>query len=214
MYLVCKNNPKFEETKHLIQAATELGIEVSEAPWDVYAYYLGTQNFFVFGTRPFVLDWVNDEYHIFSGQEYIYDYSFLLSIFKDKTSLFNPDCEIIPASYFGSTNGSRFIRPLSGNKSFTGQVVDPLEIRTNLSFQFNICPWELIVSSSPKKQPSEEYRFFFIRNNYDDIKYLACRYLPNPILYIPTFVVESAIYYATKIFDSLTTGNLFLYFTS
>lgn len=203
MYLVCKDNPKFEETGLLIAAAKELGLKVFDTN-------LITEDFFIYGVRPFVLPLVDDDFHIFRSQEYIYDYSFLLSIGLGH-SLFNYDAKIIPAGQFIVYQGRRvFVRPNSGNKQFSGTVIDPKEIRTDICYQFNINPWELIVFALERDPPKEEYRFFCIRNNKDEISMVGCRYLQTPSNDIPSFVQEKAKLWAEHIFERLTIGNSFV----
>lgn len=220
MYLVCENNPKFEETSQLIAAANRLGIEVSNAPWDEYCHYLGLQPYFLYGTRPFVLSWIWDEKHILNNMEYLYDYSFLLSIPNKALPLFNPQAKLAPAgqikpqidddeylSYY--RRDGIFVRPNDGNKAFTGTVIKYEEL-DKIQYLFNINTWHVCVYDIAKTPLDEEYRFFIKRDDNDKINMIGCRYWPNSSNDIPSEISTKAKEYAKYIFDKMTVGNCFV----
>lgn len=209
MYLVCKDNPAFEETGRLIKAAKSLGIDVLEyrlPDWD-------DESYFVYGTRNFVLPQLFDSRHILSDMEYLYKYSFLLSIFN--WELFNEEASIIPAgklagSWMSMSKLDFFIRPLDGNKSFTGFVINGNELKADLTYKLHINKWDLIVVAPAKELPIEEYRFF-CKMKEDEIKMVGCRYWPQPAVNdIPNFVTEKARVFASRIFDEMTIGDCFV----
>lgn len=208
IYLVCKDNAKFEETGKLIKAAEELGLRVRDTPCDVRC------PFFLYGTRDFVLQYVDNQLHIFSEQEYMYDYSFLMSI-TEPNETFNYDAKIIPASNYCNfnINTSYFVRPNSGNKQFTGQVINS-NLRKRYGFYLNrylsIYPWELVVVSSEKTPPKEEYRFFCYLTNNNSIKIECCRYLPEETNDVPELLIGYAKSFAKLIFDNIPFGNSFV----
>lgn len=210
MYLVCKDNPKFKESGDLIKEAKKLGLYVSPDPVpDRFLNKEGSNpNFFLYGTRDYVLPFVNNPYHIFNSQEYLYDFSFLLSISEDE--LFNIDAEIMPASQFYKVkNGNYFVRPNSGNKQFNGQVVNSKNVKYFPS-EFGVDPWELIIVAPAKKPHQEEYRFFCHIDNEEEIKLVGCRYLPTDSNDIPPLVLRWAKNEAEFIFENLTVGNSFV----
>ncbi len=208
MFLVCEENPKFEETGKLIQAAKDLGIEVYDRP-------VMFDNFFCYGTRPFVLPLVDDSYHIFSKQEYIYDYSFLLSTSLTFNHILNYYCDIVPAKRIREVINRKktktiFARPNSGNKQFNGDVFPKAAFQANTPQFLQINPWELVVLAEDRGKPTKEYRFFVIRNADDEIKYECCEYLPEHSNEVPDNVKEFADSVIEIIFDSIPFGNSFV----
>lgn len=214
MYLVCEDNPRFEETGKLIKAAINFCIEVRNKP-------VLNECFFCYGTRPFVLPMVNHPYHVFSKQEYIYDFSLLLSLYPlgvGSTSrlktLLNWDAQILTvgqANYVLTENHrDYFCRPNNGDKAFSGHVIDRKAAKDGLHNLFNLNLWDLVVVAPEKEMKNtEEYRFFCI---YDgcDVKMTGCRYIPDDSLDIPDEVIEFARAEANYIFDKLTFGNSFV----
>ena len=208
MYLVCKENPYFEETGKLIRSAQEIGIWVYDEP-------IITDNFFLFGTRDFVLPHVDHDFHIFSRQEYLYDFSFLLSTNLTFHNILNYFCDIVPAKRITQTINRRrtktiFARPNSGNKQFNGQVFSKATLQSNPAQFLQINPWELVVLADDRGRPTKEYRFFFIRDNEDRIKYECCEYIPEHSNDIPEEVKDFAEQNAKLIFDSIPFGNSFV----
>lgn len=190
MRLVCEDNPLFEESGRMIQAAKELGHNVETD--------ICLSPFFLYGTRNFVLPKVDCWQHILCNQEELYDYSFIMGNLH--SDMFNLNCMLTPAgnAYAQSSKcylhaKDFFIRPNSGNKQFNGQVVKKEELG-RLSQIFQIANHELIVIAQTKEPPAEEYRFFC----HDD-KMVGCRYLPDNSNRIPGEIQEYAISVREKI---------------
>lgn len=225
MYLVCEDNPKFEETGKLIKAAHEMGMQVN--PVSPVAFDGRGKPFvkshFLYGTRDFVLPRVEREGHIFSKQEYLYDYSFLMAMYSSKISfrereLFNFHSTIMTAAEFRIGTEPLFVRPVSGNKQFAGQVVDWDRdfscSDSTLAEYLQIPLWELIVVSPAQTRPVAEYRFFVIRDKKDEkIDLVGCQYLPtaatiskNGISSVEIFAVDQAHF----LFDKIPFGDSFV----
>lgn len=213
MYLICKDNQKFPESGQLRRAAKKLSIKC-------YNTYFGDAflseprgPFFMYGTRDFVLSEANCvaySDHIFSKQEYLYDYSFLMSLTeKSRVNLFNPAAVILPASKVGYLLVDElFVRPNSGNKQFSGSIFSAKELKNFLSL-VHVDPWELVICALPKEPPVAEYRFFMKRDK-EGLDWAACRYLPEPDTYIPPEVIQFADLSAMRIFDFIPFGNSFV----
>ncbi len=195
MRLVCEDNRLFEETARIRQAAIELGSKPLKFPT---IGGLDGEPYFLYGTRNYVLKYVNDFQHILHNQEELYDYSFIMGNLH--SDMFNLNCMITPAgaAYAQSSKcGLRatefFVRPNSGNKQFNGQVVKKEEMG-RLSQIFQIAAHELVVIAQAKQPPHEEYRFFC----HND-KMVGCRYLPDNSNRIPGEIQEYAIQIREKI---------------
>lgn len=218
MYLVCEDNPKFEESGKLIKAAHEMGLKVKRNPDRCFLpHEFPRLPCFIYGTRDFVLPIVNVPSHIFSKQEYLYDYSFLLSTASFLgVKLFNDPVfsEIIPASRYNPAWGDRFVRPNSGNKQFAGQVVNWESLCVSglkPEDYLQVAPWELLVVSKPKKPPVVEHRFFVIRSKDDEkIDLVGCQYLPFPTDFLVPAAKAFAIEEAQFIFDKIPFGDSFV----
>lgn len=184
MYLVCRENLKFEETTQMRDAAKELGMIVSDYPLEI------KEGFFLYGTRDFCLKYVDHPYHILNKTEHQYDYSYLFAIAGYLT--LNFDAEFLPANrlYTSSkfeNSKKYFVRPNSGNKQFTGGVFISDEITNNFPLRNQINPWELCVIASEKIPPEKEYRFF-VHNN----KMVGTEYWPTNSSKVPEFVENYA----------------------
>lgn len=192
MYLVCRENPKFEETIQMRDAAKELGMEVSDYP------ICGIkEGFFVYGTRDFCLRkdvngcrYIDNPYHILNKLEHQYEYSYLYSLAGH--CVFN-DCPVFtPANKISrvihpTVYDKYFVRPNSGDKQFTGRVFTIGELRNNFPLNNQISPWELCVVNSVKNPPEKEYRFF-IHNDH----MIGSEYWPENSDNIPNDVNEFA----------------------
>ncbi len=206
--LICKDYEKFPESGQIIKAAKELNIPVFESShcYNEYGESIFPSKKFHYGTCGFFMKYRSDD--IFSDQEYIYDFSFLLGLFGHK-KLLNYDALIIPMGKFeliaNTYSKGCFVKPNGGGKSFAGTTILKGE-----KFNFGVSPWELIAISSLKPEPQEEYRFFCIRDDNDKIDIVGCRYLPDPSNEIPSFVLEKAREWASEIFDKLTVGSSFV----
>ncbi len=203
---------KFKETGKLIQAAHDLDIRVMD---DIlFEIAFPYTSYFTYGTRPFVRQFV--EYgDIFSKQEYVYDFSFLLSTKLTHLYLLNYYCDIVPAKRIPQTlrqykQMTVFMRPNSGEKLFDGQVFSKKTLENNPCELLQINPWELVVMARDQGQPTKEYRFFFVRDNEERIKYECCEYLPEHLNDVPENVKDMAKEQAKIIFESIPFGNSFV----
>lgn len=215
MYLVCTDYKRFPENGQLIASAKMLGMRVEPVVHDI------DESFFIYGTRQFVLPRVDNPNHIYQGQEYVYDYSFVYSS-SLRRYLFNAHSYFVPAGNtaeflsdseeFGG--GDVFCRANSGNKQVAGQVLSRRMLEENISSIFRVNPWEMIVLAKAQTPPKEEYRFFFFRtyNDRDNecIKSVYCRYLPEPSLEVDKQIVYFAQNIAEKIFNEMPFGNSFV----
>lgn len=191
MYLLCKENPKFDDTLKMREAAKRLGIPVFD---DEY-FSIGhvsikkDESYFVYGMRGCVLPRVNCPDNILNKTEYLYDFSYLMSIIPNE--LFNYDAVLLTASEISWKHhfklGDVFVRPNSGDKQFNGQIFTQREIRSDFPSIAQVYPWELCVVASPKTPPDKEYRCFV---NNESI--IACQYLPSESLDVPVGVLGYA----------------------
>lgn len=232
--LICADYEKFPESGKMINAAKSLDIPVfsgsfkDEADLAQLALDSGSSLLwypqFHYGTRGFFLKGNTGD--IFSQQEYLYDYSFIMSlnysskiptsgrgIFNDDAIITTPerakkDIYKFPISKDHLQN-SFFVRPNDGNKSFAGQTFSRKEIEAGISKFVNVNPWELIVLATEKKSPDEEFRFFCIRVG-EEIRMVGCRYLPEQDNDVPYNIRVYAKEYAEKIFDQVTMGDSFV----
>ena len=216
MFLICEDNPKFEESGKLIAAANELGIKTFSdvVGQDCLDWYFNSQSTdstqFTYGTRPFYHKngWRSD---MFCRQDYLYNYSFLMSF--SSRELFSISPQIIPARNVGLgifPNQQYFVRPNSGEKTFPGQVISGRTLQNGLSSLFHIDPWELVIRAEARKTPDKEYRFFFIRNNSTCTCYECCQYLPEQTNEVPEEIKEWTESQAERLFDFIPFGNSFV----
>jgi len=203
MYLVCRDNHKFPETARMIQAAQELGINVSERPYDNSDY------FYLYGTRDFVKQHVNHPRHILKGLEHQWDYAFLSSI--DGISLLNRYYDICPVYRLPSLLNTQkyaayddmFIRPYNGEKSFDGQVFKKesvIKYGLNKLVGHFIPDYELciITTSKNKKDVLEsEYRFFIF-----DADVIGGQYFPEYKYDTNQHIYNQVTKWAYKIIES------------
>lgn len=199
MRLVCEENLLFEETLRMRQAASDLGATSLTLP--TIGGLMG-HPYFLYGTRNYVLQYVNDYNHILNNQEELYDYSFLMGNLHE--DMFNLNCMLSPAgsayaqsSRCGLLANEFFVRPNSGNKQFNGQVVSKEDLK-RLPQIFQITNDEIVVIAQAKEAPHEEYRFFC----HND-KMVGCKYLPESSNRIPGDIQE----YANKIREKINNLN-------
>lgn len=210
--LVCSDYKYFPESGEMIRAANTLGVPVFNETSSL-------RRNFHYGTRGFFLKYQDND--IFSGQEYMYELSFLMSIFPNKRELFNDEAILttlgrvptemysLPVRHPINMNENFFIRPNSGDKQFNGQLIGRRNLQ-NLSTLFHCNPWELVIIAPEKKSPDEEFRFFCIKDDNDKIHMLSSRYLPDKTSIVPDAILKKAKEYAERIFDQLTIGNSFV----
>jgi hypothetical protein len=194
----------------LRKAAQSLNIKVLDA----VPKYNGRMppTFFQYGTRPFVLPNVNHPVNIFGGQEYIYDFSFLMAILPEE--LFNWGAVLAPLGLVNKDSsfkhGDWFLRPNSGNKQFAGRVFSSFELQQDITYLLHMNPWELLIAAEAKQAPEREYRFFCIKDKNDEVQMVGCEYLPTQQNIIPSNIKDYALEIASRIFEKLTVGNSFV----
>lgn len=159
MDLICKANDKFPETIALIEDAKTYNISVYDKPQG--------NKYFIYGTRPFVLPYVNDPMNCLNNTEYIYDYSYMCTVIPEEMR-FNKDVHFNTLenirkilSWARPGKNGVFIRPNSGNKEFTGRAFSNEELANHPPQELTSnYPWLVCAFCDVKDSPDEEYRVF------------------------------------------------------
>lgn len=210
MYFVCKENNKFKETAEFRNYIRSTGRPIYTIP--LYEDDYTQEPFFIYGTRTDVRPWENHESYMLYNQSELYKFSWLLGNLKDE--LLNWNAILLPAGIanefdeysrlaHSAFSGDVFIRPNSGEKQFTGQVIQKEALRRGI-LHLGVDPHELVIIS-PFSKISAEYRFFIHNESI-----VGCRYLPDESLIIPKYVLDYANYIKFKIQDGYGHYNTFV----